>query len=267
MARGSALVTLEGVSAMVVEVDGVVADTGPLHAAAWKRTFDELLRERARGRGGRFRPFDLRHDYRLMYGKSPPEAARAFAASRDGGLAAWALSPVGEGDEGNGDETVARLWDRKDRYYLDSLRTVGTAAWAPTAALLAALRAQGVATAAVSCNRGAAATVQAAGMAGLFDAVVDGWAAEGLVTAEERYAAVLAETAARLGVAPRSSAALLSSTPAVRAAHRLGFRLVVAVDRDSAGNGTPSSDRLTGWSGADAVVADPGELTTPGRPG
>lgn len=259
MARGSAPVTLDGVSAVVVEVDGVAADTWPLHAAAWKRTFDEVLRERARRRGGRFHPFDLRYDYRLMSGMSPPEAARAFAASRDGDATTGPLLVADDGDE-----DVARLWDRKDRYYLDSLRTVGTAAWAPTVALLSALRAQGIATAAVSCDRGAAATVQAAGMAGLFDAVVDGWVAEGLVTAEERHAAVLTETEARLGVGPRYSTALMSSAPAVRAAHRLGFRLVVAVDRDSSGNGKLPGDLLTAWSGADAVVADPAELTTPG---
>lgn len=259
MARGSAPATLEGTSAVVVEVDGVAADTGPLHAAAWKRTFDELLRKRARTRGGRFQPFDLRLDYRMMTGKSPPEAARAFVAARDGDLTTGPLLPAGDGEE-----TIAQLWDRKDRYYRESLRTVGTAAWAPTAVLLAALRAQGIATAAVSCNRGAAETVHAAGMAGLFDVVVDGWAAGGLVTSEERNAAVLAETGRRLGVAPRCSAALLSSAPAVYAAHRLGFRLVVAVDRWAAMNGTPQGDLLMAWRGADAVVADPAELTTPG---
>ncbi|MDA2812755.1 hypothetical protein O4J56_19070 [Nocardiopsis sp. RSe5-2] len=259
MARGSAPVTLDGVSAVVVEVDGVAVDTGPLHAAAWKRTFDEVLRERARGRGGRFHPFDLRCDYRLMSGMSPPEAARAFAASRDGDPTTGPLLVADDGDE-----DVARLWDRKDRYYLDSLRTVGTAAWGPTVALLSALQAQGIATAAVSCDRGAAATVQATGMTGLFDAVVDGRVAEGLMTAEERHAAVLTETGARLGLGPRCTAVLLSSAPAVRAARRLGFRLIVAVDRYAAGNGTPQSALLAAWSGADAVVSDPAELTTPG---
>lgn len=259
MERVGATIALEGLAAVFVEVDGVAADTWPLHAAAWKRTFDELLRKRARGRSGRFRPFDLRDDFRLMSGMSPPEAARAFASSRSRDPTTGLLLP-----DGDGGEAVALLWDRKDRYYLDSLRTVGSAASASTAALLAALRAAGVRTAAVSCDRGATETVRAVGMADLFDTVVDGRVAEGLSGARERNRAVLTEAGRRLEVGLERTAALLSSVPAVHAAHGLGIPLVVAVDRNSAGNGVAAEALITAWPGANAIVADPAEITTSG---
>ena len=43
--------TLDGLNAVVFDTDGVLTDTASVHAAAWKRLFDQYLRRRAT-RGG-----------------------------------------------------------------------------------------------------------------------------------------------------------------------------------------------------------------------
>jgi trehalose 6-phosphate phosphatase len=39
---------LEGIDAVIFDLDGVVTDTASTHAEAWKQLFDEYLKERAR---------------------------------------------------------------------------------------------------------------------------------------------------------------------------------------------------------------------------
>lgn len=48
-----------GIRACLFDLDGVLTQTAKVHAAAWKRTFDEFLRRRAQERGADFVPFDL----------------------------------------------------------------------------------------------------------------------------------------------------------------------------------------------------------------
>ena len=49
---------LDRLDAVVFDTDGVLTDTAAVHAAAWKRLFDEYLEERAARLGEPFRPFD-----------------------------------------------------------------------------------------------------------------------------------------------------------------------------------------------------------------
>src|SRR5271166_3175440 len=52
--------------AVLFDLDGVITDTANLHAACWKRMFDEYLKKRAAQSGEEFRPFELSTDY-LLY--------------------------------------------------------------------------------------------------------------------------------------------------------------------------------------------------------
>ena len=51
--------------AMLFDLDGVITRTATLHAAAWKRLFDEFLAEWATREGDSFEPFDIERDYRV----------------------------------------------------------------------------------------------------------------------------------------------------------------------------------------------------------
>ena len=52
-------IILSKLEASLFDLDGVVTRTAKLHAAAWKRLFDDDLERRARSEGAAFVPFDL----------------------------------------------------------------------------------------------------------------------------------------------------------------------------------------------------------------
>ncbi|WP_193341832.1 hypothetical protein [Pseudarthrobacter sp. AB1] len=65
--------------AVIFDMDGVVTDTTVVHAAAWKRLFDEVLPMLAPEAA----PFDEVEDYRRSVDGRPREAGvRTFLASR-----------------------------------------------------------------------------------------------------------------------------------------------------------------------------------------
>ncbi|MFW5855525.1 MAG: hydrolase, partial [Thermodesulfobacteriota bacterium] len=56
--------------AVLFDLDGVVTETAKVHAACWKKVFDDFLREYARQSGRLFIPFDIVSDYnRYVDGK------------------------------------------------------------------------------------------------------------------------------------------------------------------------------------------------------
>jgi len=69
--------------ALLFDLDGVVTRTAAVHAAAWKRLFDEYLEARANRTGESFRPFDSESDYRrYVDGKPRYDGVQSFLASR-----------------------------------------------------------------------------------------------------------------------------------------------------------------------------------------
>ncbi|GLU49528.1 HAD family hydrolase [Nocardiopsis ansamitocini] len=241
-------VPLGQILAVIFDVDGVVTDTASVHAAAWKRTFDEFLLDRSRSGLGPFRPFDLRQDYRrFVDGMGRSDGVRTFLASRD--------ITLPEGDEPNRPEalTVSSLGDRKDHYFLDYIRRYGVAAFPSTVAFVHELRDRGLRTAAVSASRNCKAVLRAAGVTALFDVRVDGIDAARWSLPGKPDPALFQEAARRLAVAPSRAAVVEDSLAGVEAARRGGFGFTVGVDR--AGQHDGLIDR-----GADVVVADLGEL-------
>ena len=51
--------------AVLFDLDGVLTATAKVHAACWKRLFDEFLEERAAAMGEPLKPFDIVEDYKL----------------------------------------------------------------------------------------------------------------------------------------------------------------------------------------------------------
>ncbi|RCV48745.1 HAD family hydrolase [Marinitenerispora sediminis] len=242
---------VEHLSAMIFGTDGVVTDTARIHAAAWKRTFDEFLRVRARRDSGRFEPFDMRADYlRYVDGRPRLEGVRTFLGAR--GIT---LPEEAPGDD-PGATTPAALSDRKDRYFLEHVRHYGVAAHSSTVALVRGLLDRGIATATVSASRNCAAVLRAAGAADLFDVRVDGIDVARLRLPGTPDPALLLEAAARLGVPPARAGVVENACPGVTAARRGRFGLVVGLDP---GGHTTELYR----QGADVVVTDLGDLTLP----
>ena len=83
-----------GLQAAIFDMDGVITRSAHLHAAAWKETFDDLLRRHAHA-GMPYRPFDAHLEY-LAYvdGKPRREGVRSFLRAREIALSAEAEEDV-----------------------------------------------------------------------------------------------------------------------------------------------------------------------------
>ncbi|HEX6332082.1 MAG TPA: trehalose-phosphatase [Actinomycetota bacterium] len=239
---------LDRVGAVVFDMDGVITDTASVHAAAWKRLFDEYLAARSRRSGEPFEPFDVDADYRrYIDGKPRYDGVRDLLTSRGITL------PDGDPSDPPDRETVCGLGNRKNEFFLEHLRSEGAEPYPSTVELIRRLHELGVGVAVISASQNAQEVLDAAGVGTLFDVRVDGAVADDLGLPGKPDPAVFVEAARRLGAAPDRTAIVEDSIAGVEAGRRGAFALVVGVDR--AGH----ADALR-RAGADVVVADLAEL-------
>jgi beta-phosphoglucomutase family hydrolase len=228
--------------AVIFDMDGVVTRTAEVHAAAWKRLFDDVLARNAHGDA--FRPFDTVGDYRrYVDGKPRYDGVRDFLASRGIRL------PEGSPDDPPDRDTVCGMGNRKDQYFLAQLREHGTSAFPSTVALIEKLRGRGLRVAVISSSRNAAEILRAAGVEDLFETRIDGVVAAELRLPGKPDPAVFLEAAKRLDAKPARAVVVEDATAGVAAGRRGGFGLVIGVDR------VGQADELR-QSGADVVVGD-----------
>jgi beta-phosphoglucomutase family hydrolase len=232
-------------AAIVFDMDGVVTETALVHAAAWKKLFDEVLPKLGPNGGS---PFDQTDDYRrYVDGRSREDGIRTFLASRN--------ITLPEGTVGDPDDqlTVRALAARKQHFFDLVIAKDGVTAFPDAVRLLRHLQRRGVPTAVVTSSRNCVAVLAAAGVKDLFSVRVDGNDAIRLHLPGKPDPAVFLEAARQLGVTPASAAMVEDATAGVQAGAAGGFGLVVGMDRDGAG------ERLRA-AGADVVVSDLGEL-------
>ncbi len=246
------LVTREAYDAVLFDLDGVLTSTAAIHAKAWKRMFDEYLREQsvraADPRDPRFLPFDIDADYkRYVDGKPRYEGVRSFLASRQIDL------PYGDPSDAPGDGSICALGNRKDAVVKQAIDAGEVEPYPGSVRWVRQLIDEGFALGVVSSSRNCGPVLRAAKMDGLFRVRVDG-----LTLVEQdiagkpapdsflRAAEVLGATAARSVVVEDA----LSGVEAGRAGR---FGLVIGVDREG------HADALR-RHGADVVVGDLSEL-------
>lgn len=230
--------------AVIFDLDGVITQTASVHAAAWKRLFDDFLRERARQTHGSFTPFDVDTDYpRYVDGKPRFDGVASFLQSR--GIAL----PSGEPGDSEDAETVYGLGNRKNRYFHEHLESEGVEVFNSSVRLVRALRKAGIKTALASSSRNAAAVLAAAGLTDLFDARIDGNDLARLDLKGKPAPDLFLLAAEQLGVPPARAVVVEDAVSGVEAGRAGRFRHVIGVDR----HGTPEA-LVKG--GADIVVPD-----------
>ncbi|TYB60175.1 HAD hydrolase-like protein [Nonomuraea sp. PA05] len=214
-----AVIDLHRIAAVIFETDGVLTDTARVHAAVWKRVLDAYLRRHAERSGTSWRPFEIREDYlRHVDGKPRVDGARGFLASRGIVL-----------DVEEDRDVLAGMACLKDGLFLAEIRHYGVAPFPPAVALLHDLRHHGALTGAVSPSRNCAEILHRAGLSGMIDVRVDGVSAAESGLAPMPDPAMLLEIARRLDVQPYETAVIASTTPALRAAVKGHFGLVIAL--------------------------------------
>jgi beta-phosphoglucomutase family hydrolase len=232
---------LNRLDAIIFDIDGVLTDTASVHAAAWKKVFDEFLRDHF---GSDFKPFDEVIEYgRYVDGKPRLEGVQAFLESR--GL----IHVVRR-------EQIDELAARKDAEVSKQIHRDGVQPYPTTAAVVSSLRDQGAQTAAVSASAHGGLVLDAAGLRDLFDVVVDGVVAKRLLLPGTPDPALFHEAAYRLGVPARRAAIVEDALSGVEAGRRGIFGFVIGVER----TGEPARREEMRRQGADIVVGDLAEI-------
>jgi beta-phosphoglucomutase family hydrolase len=238
----------DGIRGLLFDLDGVLTQTAKVHAAAWKQMFDEYLQARARATGVQFVPFDAGKDYdEYVDGKPRYDGVRSFLASRGIEL------PEGNADDPPAADTVRGLGNRKNQLVLKLIRDHGVEPYAGSVRYVKTARDAGLPRAVVSSSTNAHQVLKAAGMAELFDKVVDGVVAERKHLSGKPAPDTFLEGAKELGLTPSEAVVFEDALAGVAAGRAGGFGFVVGVDRVGQADGLRTH-------GADVVVSDLAEL-------
>jgi beta-phosphoglucomutase family hydrolase len=238
----------DAIDACLFDMDGVLTQTAKVHAAAWKQMFDEYLERRARRTGEAFVPFDLHRDYEEhVDGKPRYDGVRDFLASRGIEL------PHGDPSDPPDAETVTGLGNRKNELVQEIVHREGVEPYEGSIRYVNAARDAGLRTAVVSSSANTRDMLEAAGIAGLFEDVVDGHAVEDRGLHGKPAPDTFLAAARDLGVAPAHAAVFEDALAGVQAGRAGRFGHVVGVNR------ADEADALRAH-GADVVVDDLADL-------
>lgn len=249
MADGAPKLDLpEAITALLFDLDGVLTQTAVVHDKAWKQTFDAFLQKRAEANGEDFVPFDAAADYNeYVDGKPRYDGVRSFLESRGIEL------PEGEPDDPATAETVCGLGNRKNELVLELIAEDGVEPYAGSVAFVKAAREVGLRRAVVSASANCKDVLEAAGIADLFEARIDGIVADEQHLKGKPAPDPYLAGARALGVEPAAACVFEDAVSGVESGAAGHFGHVVGVDRVNHAEALREH-------GADVVVKDLGEL-------
>jgi beta-phosphoglucomutase family hydrolase len=238
----------DGVNTCLFDLDGVLTQTAKVHAAAWKRMFDEYLRQRAERTGEEFVPFDSGDDYdQYVDGKPRYEGVQSFLKARGIEL------PRGNPDDAPDAETVTGLGNRKNELVLKLIHDKGVEPYEGSVRYLHAARDAGLRRAVVSSSTNCRDVLRAAGIEDLLEVRMDGVVAEREHLKGKPAPDTYLKAAEMLGSEPAQSAVFEDALAGVESGRAGDFGCVVGVDR--VGQAEALEEH-----GADIVVEDLAEL-------
>jgi HAD superfamily hydrolase (TIGR01509 family) len=222
---------------VLFDLDGVITPTAAIHEHAW---------------GELFAPWDFTPDDYLRYvdGRPRCDGVRTFLASRE------VVLPDGSPDDAPGDHTVCALGNKKNELFNQILARDGIAPYPGAQRTLDLLAELGVPSGIVSSSKNARPVLDAAGLGGRFEVVVDGVVAAERGLAGKPHPDAFLLGAELLGTPVRRTVVVEDAVSGVAAGRRGQFGVVIGVDRGA------GHDALI-EHGADFVVADLADLLPP----
>jgi HAD superfamily hydrolase (TIGR01509 family) len=205
-----ALLGLPGdTAACLFDLDGVLTDSGVLHAHAWAEVFDELLRGLSEQTHRHFTPFDVGADYHaFVEGRTRLEGVHAFLESRGIHLS---------------QERERELAAHKASVLAHGLHERGVSALPGARRYLEAAGHAGVWRAVVSASASTRAMLELAGLASLIDARLDAAVMRNEGLPSRPHPDVLLWACERLGVEPGQAVGFTRSADGAAAAAAAGI--------------------------------------------
>lgn len=217
-----------GTTACLFDLDGVLTDSGTLHALAWREVLDDLLLRLAEQTGWRFVPFEPVADYRTyLDGRLRLDGLHAFLAGRGIQL------PSGSTEDPSGATTANGIAKRKAAALQRVLHRHGVSARPGARRYLEAAGYAGVRRAVVSASAATLPMLELAGLGELVDARVDAQVVAGEHLSSPPAPDVVLAACGRLGVDPAAAVSLTHTAAGLAAARAAGTGvLLVAGGRD-----------------------------------
>jgi alpha,alpha-trehalase len=233
--------------AAIFDMDGVVTQTAQVHAQAWKRMFDDFLREASTEKEQK--PFDIKSDYKVYIdGKPRYDGVKSFLDSRGIDL------PYGTPQDLPNKKTVCGLGNKKNSIFLKLIKEKGADVYSSSVELIKEMKKEDKKIAVISASRNCSVILEAAGIRDIFDVQVDGVVSNELGLKGKPHPDIFLEAARRLEVDPEKAVVVEDSLAGVEAGKRGRFGWVIGVARNE------GDDQLLKDRGADQVVSDLGEL-------
>ena len=235
-------------SGAVFDLDGVVTLTATLHMAAWKRLFDEYLTGLAERSGKPFVPFDSGKDYILYVdGKPRYKGVQSFLESRGIHL------KCGDPSDSPETETICGLGNRKDRYFRRLVEEKGVEIDESMLSFIHKLKDRGVEVGVASSSKNCVPILKRTGIEDIFEAVVDGVAAEERGLKGKPHPDIFLECARLMDVDPSETMVVEDAISGVQAGENGQFGLVVGIARGNTGS-------VLRENGADLVLSIPVDI-------
>jgi len=229
------------VRACLFDLDGVLTDSGVLHAHAWAEAFDEFLLRVSEEAGWQFVPFDRGADYRAyLDGRPRLEGVHSFLASRGIHL------PEGRLDDPADADTAYGLARRKTEALTHGLTTRGVNVIEGARRYLEASGFAGLKRSVVSASTRTLPMLELAGLAALVEARVDAEVIEAQRLRSRPAPDLLLAACDRLAVRPDETVTFTHSAAGVAAGNTAGLAVV--------GVGVGEQAELLRGFGAETVV-------------
>ncbi len=237
--------------AVIFDMDGVVTKTASVHSLAWKRMFDEYLRERETKYNEPFHEF-TRTDYlSFVDGRPRYDGVRAFLQSRGINI------PLGIPEDDVEIETVCGLGDRKNDLFNKIVEEEGVEVYDSTTELVKELVKRGIKVGVATSSKNCELILKRAGIINLFEVRVDGIVSAKLGLKGKPEPDIFITACDNLGVEHHRVVIVEDAVSGVQAGSKGKFGLTIGVARE--GNG---QELLA--NGADVVVNDLSEIGVDG---
>lgn len=234
--------------AVIFDLDGVITKTALVHSAAWKKMFDEFLKDWHLRKGEDFTEFSHESDY-LPYvdGKPRYKGVESFLQSRGINL------PFGNPDDSTEDETVCGLGNRKNLAFNEVLDSEGVEVYPSTVQLIHNLIAHKIHVGVASSSKNCKVVLEKAGLIDLFETRVDGIVSAEMGLHGKPEPDIFTTAADNMGVTYDRSVVVEDAVSGVQAGKAGNFGLVLGIAREN------NQHELT-VNGSDLVVSDIDEI-------
>ncbi len=235
--------------AVIFDLDGVITRTALVHSHAWKKMFDDYLRQRETEHGEAFREFTQKDDY-LPYvdGKPRYDGVKSFLESRGINI------PFGDPSDSVEMETVCGLGNRKNITFNEVLKRDGVSVYESTVQMIHELKKAGIRIGLASSSKNCEAVLEAAGLMSLIETRVDGVVSAEMGLKGKPEPDIFTTAAANLGVKPHNAIVVEDATSGVAAGRAGNFGLVLGLAREE-------NKKELLINGADIVVDDIAETS------